>query len=110
MFSMSSSAEGGAKVSNQKTVPMDACPGCGSTRGIRVDGFPFLVFECAKCGGVVGTCYLGESYHIVRPFFSKADVPAEKTRYFDFTTLGSEGVGRRHGWFDPETRLVVQTG
>jgi hypothetical protein len=37
-------------------------------------------------------------------------VPTERCRYFDFTTIGSAGIDRRHGWFDVESRRVVQIG
>jgi hypothetical protein len=88
-----------------------ACPACNSTknRPYRRERFA-QIYECRTCGAIHGTCYLGESYEIVRPYMTDKAVPPEKTRYFDFITLGSKGVDRRHGWYDPETRLVVQIG
>ena len=56
--------------------------------------------------------YLGDSYSIVKPYFAPNanEIPTEQTRYYDLTTLGSQGIGRRHGWFDPQSRYIVQTG
>ncbi|MBW1992119.1 MAG: hypothetical protein JRI59_08400, partial [Deltaproteobacteria bacterium] len=55
--------------------------------------------------------YLGESYQYVLPWFAKEEVPVERLRYFDFTCLASgDRVVRRHGWYDPETRLIHQVG
>jgi len=85
------------------------CPACSSKRAIPVQGHAQL-FTCAKCNGIYGTCYLGESYEFVLPFMASEPVPAEKLQYFDFTTLGSKGVSRRHGWFDPQTKLIHQIG
>jgi hypothetical protein len=84
------------------------CPACNATRRNKTDVIG--VFECRRCGAIYGTCYLGESYGLVKPFFATEDVPPERCRYFDFTTLGSAGVDRRHGWFDTESRRVVQIG
>ncbi len=86
----------------------DSCPACSSrsreaTEHVRI-------FRCGRCGGIYGDCYLGDSYGIVSPYMTWEDVPPEQTRYFDFTCVGSRGVTRRHGWYDPETRLVVQAG
>ena len=84
------------------------CPCCGGNRRkeTKVRG----VVECVKCGAVYGDCYLGESYEFVLPYFVNEEPPAESTRYFDFVTLGSKGIDRRHGWFDPSTRRIVQVG
>lgn len=87
-----------------------ACPGCGSLKNKPRPELGAQIYECRSCGAVHGTCYLGDSYGIVKPFLSAAPVPAEQLRYFDFITLGSAGVGRRHGWFDPATRNLVQIG
>jgi hypothetical protein len=47
---------------------------------------------------------------LVLPYMTGENVPPAEQRYFDITTLGSAGVGRRHGWFQPSTRLVTQVG
>lgn len=94
----------------------NSCPACGSKKSrataygteIRSSSHNLQIRECCRCKAVYGTCYLGDSYAIVRPFFLKGE--AAEQRYFDLTTLGSEGIGRRHGWFDPATRLLTQVG
>jgi hypothetical protein len=70
------------------------CPACNASRRNKTD--VISVFECRRCGAIYGTCYLGESYGPVKPFFATEDGPPERCRYFDFTTLGSAGVDRRH--------------
>ncbi len=86
---------------------MELCRSCSNGRRNKKIGAG--VYQCGKCGALYGTCYLGDSYEYVLPHFSREEVPADRTRHFDFTTIGST-VGRRHGWFDPVTRLITQTG
>lgn len=84
-----------------------ACRACDNVRGnkeVRTG-----VYTCAKCEAIFGTCYLGDSYAYVLPRMAEGE-PKQPLRYFDFTTLGSAGVGRRHGWYDPATRLIHQIG
>ena len=87
-----------------------ACRACNNVRGNKDHAKVTGVIECAKCGALSGTCYLGESHGLVLPFMTSANVPPEQQRYFDFTTLGSKGVGRRHGWFELASKLVTQVG
>lgn len=92
----------------KRATTMERCGGCGSTRG-----YPEAtrgLYSCKGCGGLVGTCYLGEFNGRVLPWFAPLDVPSDRLRYYDVTTLGSAGIERRHGWYDVETRLVVQVG
>jgi hypothetical protein len=84
------------------------CPACSGKRRIPTD-HP-MVFTCRRCGALYGDCYKGESYALVRPWMTGEAIPPERCRYFDLTVLGSDGVSRRHGWFDTESRLVVQIG
>lgn len=89
---------------------MPACPACSCERGHRLVRFP-RVFSCGSCEGLVGDAgYLGDSYGLVSPHWAPADVDSGRTRYFDLVALGSEGLVRRHGWFDPTTRRVTQVG
>jgi hypothetical protein len=87
---------------------MEKCRGCNNAKGNKRIGAG--VYQCGKCGAVYGTCYLGDSYEYVRPRFSAVEPLPGRERYFDFTTLGSGGIGRRHGWYDPDTRLITQIG
>lgn len=68
------------------------------------------VHQCPHCGAVQGLCCLGDSHTIVLPWMTADDPPMERVRYYDLTVVGSEGVDRRHGWFDTQTRLIVQVG
>lgn len=94
-------------------ITTDTCPCCSCETGYQYtqDGRAISgIYVCQACGGIHGTCYLGDSYGIVSPYMTNKNVPSEQTKYFDFTTLGSKGIGRRHGWFDPQTRLITQVG
>lgn len=94
------------------------CPCCGKPRSKRDQPLVFNgktyfgVSECAGCKAIYTTTpiYLGESYTLVKPFFIKPEFEPEQGLYYDFETLGSDGLGRRHGWFDPKTRLIIQVG
>ena len=85
------------------------CPAC-SCRLAHPVPRRTQVFTCANCEALFGTCYLGESYEMVMPQFVQNEPSGENIRYYDFTCLGSKGVTRRHGWYDPATKLIVQVG
>lgn len=93
------------------------CPCCSKkvtqkTRNTPVEknGRKFYgVSECPYCKAIFGSTYLGDSYSLVKPYFDTDPAPAEE-RYFDFETLSSKGIGRRHGWFNPTTGFVTQVG
>jgi transcription initiation factor TFIIIB Brf1 subunit/transcription initiation factor TFIIB len=92
-----------------KTTTMGQCPGCSSTRGRETDVVG--VYECAKCGGVVGQCYRGDASRFVaihQPM--QAECEDGDARYFDLMLLGSQGIERVHGWMDRNTKRVVQFG
>jgi hypothetical protein len=88
------------------------CPVCSSEKARHDPKHPVQVYICNGCGCVHGTCYLGESYSVVRNQFhpQAATFPVENERHYDLTCLGSEGISRRHGKFDPATRFILQTG
>lgn len=95
----------------QASIADGGCPGCGGRPGkaTEVDG----VVHCQRCGGIFGYCYLGASYRLVREEWVDAEDLAEAGKraiYFDLDCLGSRGIVRRHGWFDPVTRRITQTG
>ena len=87
------------------------CPACNRVKGNKADAKG--VFTCSACGGLFhneGLMYLGDSYTYVLPYFDSCPVPVEGQRYFDFTVLGSKGLHRRHGWFNPATKRITQVG
>jgi len=96
------------------------CPACSHTKGrdYRPEKFHGEVRECARCGAIFtyngAAIYVGESYLIVSPWFvdEGQDTPEvnERARYYDLTCLGSKGITRRHGWFDPQTKRITQVG
>ena len=83
------------------------CRNCNNSRGNKAIGNQ--IYQCGKCGAIYGDCWLGDSYNYVLPYFSKEEIPPERWRYYDFTVVGSL-IERRHGWYDPETKLIMQTG
>lgn len=92
------------------------CPACNGKRHARVDGHSSL-YTCKACGALHGRCYLGQSHALVHPYFVSEERQAElnktreaECRYYDIICLGSKGVTRRHGWYDPETKCITQTG
>lgn len=90
------------------------CKQCGAkisrkARNTRYNGLTGL-FECNHCGALQGRCYKGQSYQAVMPFFSKEDIAPSEWKYFDIRCLGSDGITRRHGWFNPNDGKLMQTG
>ena len=91
------------------------CPACSHPHSTptRVTG----ALECCRCGALHGQCTKGDSHALVLPRLSAENVPPERWRYDDLMVVGSDGLSRprirgrgKLGWFDPETRLVVQIG
>jgi len=95
-----------------------SCPCCGaSERYSREDsrGTFGSLRVCRKCNALYTasgrSIYRGESYGIVSPHLAKGRPgDMDGAQYFDFTVLGSDGIGRRHGWFDPKTGALLQIG
>lgn len=91
--------------------PRNQCRACDNVRGNKLVEGEYALYTCGACGALFGDCgYLGDSYKYVSAFFSKAEVPAEQQRYFDLSCLSSNGPTRRHGWYDPSTKLITQVG
>lgn len=86
------------------------CRACDNIKGNNELPGMVTVYQCAKCSAIFGSLYLGESYSLVLPRMAAKEVPVSEWRYFDFTTVGSAGLGRRHGWFDPASKLITQVG
>jgi hypothetical protein len=99
---------------------LSGCPACGASRRyskapdttIVPERLHAFVRECRKCQGIYTTSsiYLGDSYLIVLPFFSSDPESDSRQRYFDLDCLGSKGMQRRHGWFDPTNKKLTQVG
>ena len=87
---------------------MKQCPACSRKNGLKQKEAG--IYECPKCGCIFGQCYLGESYKYVLPYWTEDRVPDERIRPYDFLCLGSEGITRRHGFYDTQTRRIVQSG
>jgi hypothetical protein len=90
-----------------RTVKMD-CPACSATVHRRLGP---QVYECTRCDAIHGTLYRGDYYsgRFINPTWDPRP-RVERTRYFDFMVLGSEGVKRVHGWIAADTRQIVQVG
>lgn len=91
----------------------NACPACSNPKSRpheKVDG----VVYCQGCGALYTEggrhIYVGESYELVSPHWETSDVAPGEERYFDLMVLGSDGEGRRHGWYYPPTRRITQVG
>lgn len=85
-----------------------SCPAC-SHETSRTTDRP-TVYVCERCGCLHGRCYLGDSYTLVKPFFTTERVPHERQAPYDLDCLGSQGMTRRHGFYDTQTRLITQVG
>ena len=93
------------------------CPCCGVSQKHGKDtghDRAGRVVQCKKCEAIYtlegSSIYLGDSYAIVLPRFTTDTTADTRSIYFDLTVLGSGGVQRRHGWFDPTTKLITQVG
>ena len=86
------------------------CPNCNKIINQKRDRVNLsTIYKCSHCKAIFGDCYLGDSYNYVLPRFSTDNNPEEQL-YFDFTCLGSEGVTRRHGWYNPVDNKLTQVG
>jgi hypothetical protein len=84
------------------------CPACSAK---KIETLKVTLFRCRACEALFGSMYLGDSYSLVKPYFDAPGACApEAQRYFDFECVGSKGVTRRHGWFNPATGYTTQVG
>jgi len=87
----------------------NGCPACSAKKATDL---ACGVVECVECGAVYTTHHipLGRTYSFVLPYLDDGNCPAEEWKYFDFDFLSSKGLGRRHGWMNPATKLITQIG
>jgi len=85
------------------------CPACMRHGAFKIKGY-VTVYRCAHCGAIHGSCALGESYNLVLPEWHPHPDRVKREKYFDLHCFGSKNIVRRHGWFDPKTRRIVQVG
>lgn len=86
------------------------CPGCN---GIPKSMDENHVATCVGCGGIftVHPIPRAASYHYVSPEASPKPPDPRNWRYFDLTHVEPDGtLSRRHGWYDPATKLTCQYG
>lgn len=90
-----------------------ACPACNAIRGQVLHEWLAQVYRCRACECLHGTVYRGDLYGIVNTTRlagpDEEGVPGSQ-RPFDFMVLGSDGVRRVHGWYNPTNRLMTQVG
>ena len=85
------------------------CPACNHTE--HFETATFGVYICQACNALHGHCHIGLSYQFVSYQWSEdPNPPQERWRYFDLECLGSKGMTRRHGWYDYQTKKILQTG
>ena len=93
---------------------MFTCRSCRKRISQKVVNTHYLdivgVYECPHCGTVQGQCYKGDSYKVVLPYWDNTNCNPDTWVGYDLTVLGSDGVTRRHGFFNPETHRITQTG
>lgn len=87
----------------------NGCPACGKKNN-QIEIQSCRVYECGKCHAIYGTLSKGDSYTYVRPFWHDGESKPDDERYYNFVCLGSEGISRRHGWFNTISKRIVQVG
>jgi len=104
---------------NPSTPTAAGCPACGDKRAPKHSAFvperlTDSARECRACGCVFTTegraLYKGDSYAIVGATMTSCPEATARQVAYDLTVLGSDGVTRRHGFFDPRTKRITQVG
>jgi len=85
------------------------CPGCGGKIQRRR---PAPVGKCGSCDGLISVRPATRNTLLSYVNLDQLDsVPDQNDcRYFDLLYLTENGVQRTHGWYDGQTRNVVQFG
>ena len=74
------------------------------------------LYRCLACSCLHGEVNKGTSYGYVKPYMTgglswdEIKAADERAVPYDITVIGSDGLTRRHGWFDPQTKLITQVG
>lgn len=88
------------------------CPGCSGPIAAHEDGSGYG--DCRRCGGLVTVrpvLGVAAAYRFVKAGMGWPS-GAAKERYFDiqYIEAATNTLKRRHGWHDPATGLVTQSG
>lgn len=95
------------------------CPACGDKRAPKhsalvPERLADRARECRACGCIHTpegrAIYKGDSYQIVGATMTSCPEATARQVAYDLTVLGSGGVERRHGFFDPRTKRITQVG
>lgn len=88
------------------------CPSCNADEERQERLCSWSIYLCKDCYAIHGTCRERESYVFVKAQMIDNEPPEERVRYFDFMCYGRHRNAsyRRHGFFDIETRRIVQIG
>lgn len=88
----------------------DLCPACCHAESTVYKG---TIRRCTACGAIFGETDADTSYSLVKPeWASEPNLPVSKWQYYDFliTDPRTGEKHRRHGWADPVSRKILQTG
>ncbi len=87
-------------------MPTPTCPCCCA----ELPQSPSRFYDCPDCGARLSDgCTPRQGLAEVSGAWDPSG-SFEGARYFDFIVEGREGRYRRHGWYNPETRGIVQVG
>lgn len=102
-----------------EAIQKPACSACSSgvcdfpgywvydTDGERVDG----AWVCRKCQGVNARVSSKDALRLVKNGQAPAGCQQDGGQYFDIAIVeNGVTVARQHGWFDPDSRAVIQYG
>jgi len=88
----------------------EECPCCGVTPNFATFQFGW-VQVCPNCGAMFGVApSYQETLKLVKSKWDDKDPEIFTEAYYDFMfPINGEAV-RRHGWFNPATGCITQTG
>lgn len=92
------------------------CPSCGMFAiHPQIPIEEGSIYMCEGCKAIYGECSYMKSLEYVHSTWHDGGIKddPDAIRYYDFTcehTCNQELTYRRHGWFNVNTRKIVQTG